>query len=168
MLSLVTTPTEEALCYFSIRPSGYIHFSTETPFYTENPNEASTPADPSNPLLAYREPRHPSPPTSPLLGSQSTFFQMQTAAAHKSSPGRPRPYPVQNVLHVTSDDSSSGDDSETSIEQEVKPPMDSARCSRCQRSGSCGFKHGGGSMIQYGLNLWYCTRCAGLVGLINR
>lgn len=164
MLSINTLPNDQQPCYFSIQPAAYSHFSTETPCYSPLLSPIETPADPTNPYLAYRSPQTFSAPLSPTLSTQSVL-QMQTAAAHKHSPSRPRPYPVQNVLHVTSDDSSS---SESSLSDSAKSSLDVARCSRCQRTPSTDIRTGKSNMVQYGLNLWYCNRCAAMVGLTNR
>lgn len=152
-------------CYFTIDPPTYNHFSTETPYCSPPLSPVETPADPLNPLLAYREP--PSISSPPLTSTLSSLLQMQTAAAHGHSSSRPRPYPVQNVLHVTSDDSTTSDSSSSSISS-TKSSLDIARCSRCQRTPSTDIKTGKSNMVQYGLNLWYCSRCAAMVGLSNR
>lgn len=152
-------------CYFSLLPRSYDHYSTETPTGSPllSPQETST--DPTHPLLACRHPQPLSVPSSPTLSSNSTFLQMQTVAAHGHSI-RPRPVPIQNVLHVTSDDSTSSDESITS--NDSRSSFELARCSRCQRTPSIDSKTGKNNMVQYGLNLWYCNRCASLVGLVNR
>lgn len=162
---LSTTPSSRSPqpCYFSISPPSYNHFSTETPCYSPTFTETETPADPNNPFLAYREPHTLSPPTSPAAIDFSNFLQMQTAAAHGQSTSRPRPHPVQNVLHVTSDDYF-GSDSSSSTDSN-KSSLDLARCSRCQRTPSINATTSKNNMVQYGLNLWYCNRCASMVGL---
>lgn len=162
-----TPPCSRRTSYFSIIPPSYSHFSTETPCLSPTYNSATTPADPTNPLLAYREPQDLPYPSSPTTNTFSSILQMQTAAAHGNKSSRPRPYPVQNVLHVTSDDSVSSDDSSSSIDS-TKSSLDLARCSRCQRTPSIDARTGKNNMVQYGLNLWYCSRCASLVGLKNR
>ncbi|KAK3075904.1 hypothetical protein LTR53_000333 [Teratosphaeriaceae sp. CCFEE 6253] len=103
-----------------------------------------------------------------------SVMQAQTSAAHghRRTPSRPSAHPIQNVLHVTSDDSASSDsDSSTGDESPMfgmASPLELARCSRCQRMPSLDVRTGKSNMVQYGLNLWYCNRCAGLVGMINR
>lgn len=167
MLSTITHINDHQPCYFSIQPPTYDHLiTTETPCYSPTLSPLETPTDPTNPFLAYRGPQNFSSPSSPTLG---TLLQMQTAAAHKHSPSRPRPYPVQNVLHVTSDDASSSDSSSSSASGSPKASMEIvARCSRCQRTPSTDLRTGKSNMIQYGLNLWYCSRCAAMVGMTNR
>ena len=157
-------PYSRQTCYFSISPPSYSHFSTETPCYSPTFSPLETPADPSNPLLAYRDPQQASYLTSPTTNPYTSILQMQTSAAHVNKMSRPRPYPVQNVLHVTSNESMESDDSSSSSDS-TKSSLDLARCSRCQRTPSIDTKSGKSNMVQYGLNLWYCNRCASLVGL---
>lgn len=157
-----TPSSPQTGCYFSITPSIARHYSSETPatsplYGTPHYVVAS---ELFNPLLAYR----PTPTmSSPKLNSIN-LLQLQTQAAYSSVRPRPQPRPLQNVLAVGDDsetsDSSSSDDSSTSYSF---PNV--ARCSRCQRTSHAG---AGNSMVQYGLNLHYCTRCAGIVGLGNR
>ena len=163
MHSITIDSTSRQTCYFITTPSTYDHLSTETPCYSPLLNPTETSVDPTNPLLAYKEPQTLTPPASPTTVTFSNFFQMQTAAAHGHSTSRPRPSPVQNVLHVTSDDSS-GSESSSSIDSR-QSSLDLARCSRCQRTPSVDARNGKSNMIQYGLNLWYCNRCANMVGL---
>jgi hypothetical protein len=146
--------TNGQTCYFSITPPACSHYSTETPLYSPTLSPGDTVCDPVHPLLAYREPNSSILPSSPT--TRSTFLQMQTAAAH---PSRPRPAPIQNVLHVTSDDSTSSEESVSSTDSS-KSSLDIARCSRCQRTPSIDVKTGKSNMVQYGLNLWYCSRYA--------
>lgn len=160
-------------CYFTLPTTHYTHythFSDETPLQSPlfSPLDHSI-ADPINPLLALRSP-YASPPPSPSMtasqGSSARLMQIQTSAAYSNqTASRPRPSPIQqNVLHVTSDDSSSDDSSESLGSGMVSPP-ELARCSRCQRHQSLDLVTGKSNMVSYGLNLWYCTRCAGMVGL---
>jgi hypothetical protein len=151
MLSIDIPSTNSQICYFSITPA-YTHYSTETPLYSPTLSPGETICDPIHPLLAYREPNSSILPASPT--PRHTFLQMQTAAAH---PSRPRPAPIQNVLHVTSDDSTSSEESVSSTDS-TKSSLDIARCSRCQRTPSIDIKTGKSNMVQYGLNLWYCSR----------
>jgi hypothetical protein len=155
------------ICYFTIQTTAYSHFSDETPCCSPTFSPGETPADPTNPLLAYRESQHlfslpPSPRMPPSL------MQVQTSAAHGQTASRPRPVPQQNVLHVTSDDSMSSSSSSSSFSFGMMSPPELARCSRCQRTPSLDIKTGKSNMVPYGLNLWYCNRCAAMVGLINR
>lgn len=152
-------------CYFTYNPPVYDLFSVETP----PASPVHSPGDPDcnaqHPLLAYR----PSQATNARNTATIDFFKMQTAAAH-GSPIRPRPVPQQNLLQVTSDDSSSssssissGSSSRSSLDMFSAPEI--ARCSRCQRTPSTDVRTGKTNMVQYGLNLWYCSRCASMVGL---
>jgi hypothetical protein len=43
-----------------------------------------------------------------------------------------------------------------------------ARCSRCHRTPSIDITTGKSNMVQYGLNQYYCSRCAGMVGYYSR
>lgn len=155
-------------CYFSVSPvlSAY---SDETPYYTPySPSDGDITADPSNPLLAYR-----SPPQSPSFLSVkmdvSKFLQMQTQAAHPIQIHRPKPQPLQNVLDV-SDDSvhSPGSDSSADNSPISQSLEQTIRCSRCQRTTSVDLTtRKSPNMVSYGLNLYYCTRCARIVGYHN-
>ena len=157
-------------CYFTYSPPVYDHFSVETPSASPIHSPGDPDCNPHHPLLAYR------PPQATTNNRVSNdFFRMQTAAAHES-PIRPSPVPQQNLLQVTSDDSvtssssssssSSASSSRTSLEMFSTPEL--ARCSRCQRTPSTDVRTGKSNMVQYGLNLWYCSRCANLVGLVQR
>ncbi|EMC94779.1 hypothetical protein BAUCODRAFT_74016 [Baudoinia panamericana UAMH 10762] len=150
--------------YFTITPARHFsHFSDETPCCSptfSSPEEQPV-ADPANPLLAYRESYLPTIP------QPANVMQVQTSAAHGQTPSRPRPTPVQqNVLYVS--DSDSGSDSNSSMGSGMMSPPELARCSRCQRTPSLDLNTRRSNMVQYGLNLWYCTRCAGMVGMTNR
>lgn len=162
-----TTLSNEQICYFSIipspsstSPSAQNHFSDETPCCSPTLSEGPvSPAHPNNPLLAGQA----SSPTYP--SSLMSLMQRQTAASC-SPPSRPR---LQDVPHLTSGEStgSGQSDSSCSIDSGVSF-MDVARCSRCQRTPSLDLHTGKCNMIQYGLNLWYCRRCAGMVGFNQR
>ena len=163
MLSLDTTTLP---CYFTYHPPSYNHFSTETPCASPllSPHEPSSP-DPANPLLAYRQPQ-PLPCMS-HAESNDHFMQAQTAAAHCKAPHRPSPHPLQNMLYTSSESSADSDDStqsSDSLGSDLTSPMETARCSRCQRTPSLDVMTGKSNMVSYGLNLWYCTRCAAMVG----
>ncbi|RMZ03662.1 hypothetical protein D0860_06711 [Hortaea werneckii] len=129
-----------------------------------SPQEPSSP-DPANPLLAYREPQ-PLPCMS-HAESNDHFMQVQTAAAHSKAPHRPSPHPLQNMLYTSSESSAESDDSAHSTDSlgsGLTSPIETARCSRCQRTPSLDVRTGKSNMVSYGLNLWYCTRCAAMVG----
>lgn len=86
---------------------------------------------------------------------------------------RPQPQPQQNVLHVTSDDSitsttSSSYASSTGSRHNIFSSPESARCSRCHRTPSIDIQTGKSNMVEYGLNQYYCSRCAAMVGFFNR
>lgn len=155
--------------YFTYIPAGCNnHFSTETPLTSPTFNlQENTASDPYHPLLAYRDVT-PSLPASPNMSTN--FLQLQTTAAHQNTAAtRPNPRPTQNVLQVTTDSyGSSSDGSYSSSTNVHTSSCDYARCSRCQRTPSIDVRTGQWNMIQYGLNLWYCARCAALVGLPQR
>lgn len=168
MHSITTPLSNEEPCYFSIPQPSYIydHYTAETPSCSPGLSPIETPADPTNQLLAYGVPQNVITTTSTSTNNRPTLLQMQTSAAHGHSTSRPRPHPMQNVL-LTSDDGVSSDGS-TSSNDSAKSSFDVARCSRCQRTPSLDVSTGKSNMIQYGLNLWYCSRCAAIVGLNNR
>lgn len=167
MLSVDTNISQQPSCYFSIVPaSPNSHFSAETPCCSPVFSPGETPSDPSNPFLAYRQQHTPSVCSSPTMAA-SSLLQLQTAAAYGHTSTRPQPRPVQNVLEVTSDDSTTSTSSSSSSSSHTSS-LELARCSRCQRTPSTDFRTGKSNMVEYGLNLWYCTRCAAMVGLVNR
>lgn len=169
MLILDTTNTEP--CYFTIRPPTHSHFSTETPCYLYTPSiDEHLLADPTNPLLAYRD-QYPIFTTSPSPAPSKSVMQAQTSASHGHSTSRPRAVPTQNLGHSSSRDSSSSSSTRSlssSSDDNMATHPEYARCSRCQRTPSLDIKSGKSNMVQYGLNLWYCNRCAGMVGMTNR
>lgn len=157
MLSCETKSIDQA-CYFTLSPHHDAQNPACSPTYSAAGDE--TPADPVNPFLAFRQLPH-SPSHAPSMAAN--FMSLQTSAAHSHTSSRPRPQPIQNVLHV-SDDSGSGSDTSSDYAGS-SPPLASARCSRCQRTSSNDVNTGKSNMLQYGLNLWYCRRCADMVGL---
>lgn len=74
------------------------------------------------------------------------------------------------MLHVTSDDSTSSGSSmhSTGSNRDIFSTPDLARCSRCHRTPSIDVKTGKSNMVQYGLNQYYCSRCAVMVGFYAR
>ncbi|KAF1827136.1 uncharacterized protein K489DRAFT_405870 [Dissoconium aciculare CBS 342.82] len=99
----------------------------------------------------------------------ANFLQLQTGAAYStkgSNPtaSRPAVRPTQNLLDLDG----SSDGSDCSAVDACPSSQEYARCSRCQRTPSIDVRTGLWNMIQYGLNLWYCSRCAALVGLPKR
>ncbi|KAL1588436.1 hypothetical protein WHR41_02762 [Cladosporium halotolerans] len=149
------------LCYFSYKRPVYDHSPVETALSdaTCSPSESLFESEQHHLLLAHTD----------LSGSTTMatadLLKLQTAAAH-GTPIRPRPVPQQNLLQVTSDDSSSSSSSSMSMDAYSAPEI--ARCSRCQRTPSHDTKTGKSNMVQYGLNLWYCSRCASMVGFTDR
>ncbi|KAF2142043.1 uncharacterized protein K452DRAFT_287244 [Aplosporella prunicola CBS 121167] len=87
----------------------------------------------------------------------SKLLQLQTSAAYSSK--RPQPQPIQDVLDLSPiSDSRSGSDA--SSHGSFAPALQTIRCSRCHRTASFGSKQ----MVSFGVNSYYCTRCASIVG----
>lgn len=160
----ITTPSSQQTDYFIWRPPIDCHFSIETPPVSPDATPKDTIAISSDPLLALQESHFEIPSTTTSMAP--TLLQMQTDAAHGQLLRRPDPSPVQNVLHTTSDDSQKSAASSSSDHR--MSSIELARCSRCHRSPSIDIRTGKNNMVQYGLNLWYCTRCASMVGLGDR
>jgi hypothetical protein len=80
---------------------------------------------------------------------------------------RPQTQPVQDVFDL-SDESTSSEESITMSSPGsdlCSPPLDLIRCSRCHNSSNRGaIDLASGSMVSYGTNLYYCRRCAKVVG----
>ena len=156
----------QGVCYFSIQHNKYHSYNDETPLKTPfTPPGENIVSDPSNPLLAYR-PCLQSPSTTQPRSGMDSLLQLQTQVAHIPPPRRPQPRPLQNVL-VVSDDLS--EDSSSSSQRTMQSPMEVARCSRCHRSQSIDASTGkADNMIAYGLNSFYCLRCANITGFLQR
>lgn len=144
---ITTSTSTTSLCYFSL-PITSTHFSTETPGTT--PLSAYSPdihPDPYHPLLASR----PLSPEHHMAPAEATsLLQLQTSAAH-----RPAAQPLQNApspSRGSSSPSSSGSSSNSGL---ASPST--LCCSRCRRES-------GGSMVQFGTNLYYCSHCARMTG----
>ena len=157
----------QGICYFSIQHTNHSSNNDETPLTTPfTPPGENIVSDPSNPLLAYR-PCLQSPSTTQTRTRMDSLLQLQTQVAHIPPPRRPQPQPLQNVLAV-SDDLSESDGSSSSSQGTVTSPMDIARCSRCHRSQSIDVTTGkAANMVAYGLNSFYCLRCANITGFLQ-
>ena len=84
---------------------------------------------------------------------------------------RPQPQPQQNRMDINSDGSVSSTPTSTSGRGSMHNIFSSpeiARCSRCHRTPSIDITTGKSNMVQYGLNQYYCSRCAGMVGYYSR
>ena len=84
---------------------------------------------------------------------------------------RPQPQPQQNGMNINSDGSISSTPASTSGRGSMHNIFSSpeiARCSRCHRTPSIDITTGKSNMVQYGLNQYYCSRCAGMVGYYSR
>lgn len=102
---------------------------------------------------------------SPNIMSASSFLQLQTRAAHP--PKRSQDQPDQHT-QVTASCSSSTCDTSPRSSTESTPPQspfrDFARCSRCRRSVSVDGSPPSMTGVSFGINSYYCQRCANLVG----
>lgn len=152
-------PNVVPLCYFSIvvpASQQSTHFSTETPTITPMSDfSPQAPADPINPLLAYRE-----SPSESMSASHdaSRFLQLQTSAAH------PRTLQHSDSSNSSSSASSfppnsrsSSTDSGTPSHRGSMPSPSVLACCRCRRESLMG-------MIQFSTNTYYCSHCARMVG----
>jgi hypothetical protein len=139
-------------CYFSIVvPTSSSHFSSETPNLSPSSDySAFTFADPTNPLLAFRQTPSASM-SSPADASR--LLQLQTSAAHRPS-AEPLQHSGSNSSSSSSERSSSTDSSSSS-RSAVSPSVLS--CCRCRRESLMG-------MIQFSTNTYYCSHCARMVG----
>lgn len=157
----------QGVCYFSIQHSKYSSYNDETPLTTPfTPPGENIVSDPSNPLLAYR-PCLQSPSTTQTRSGMESLLQLQTQVAHIPASRRPQPQPLQNVLAVSDDLFES--DRSSSSQGTMQSPMEVARCSRCHRSQSIDTSTGkAANMISYGLNSFYCLRCANITGYLQR
>ena len=84
---------------------------------------------------------------------------------------RPQPQPQQSRMDINSDGSVSSTPTSTSGRGSMHNILSSpeiGRCSRCHRTPSIDITTGKSNMVQYGLNQYYCSRCAGMVGYYSR
>lgn len=166
-LDSVVDPSQT--CYFSYQPPSYntaafspssSHFSVETPSWSPSQPAYSTDAvsDPSHPLLARR---YLSDCNKPPVDN-SKLLQLQTAAAHAPSSSHSKPRAMATrPSHSTSISSNSSSSSSSPSYASHSAPI---RCSRCHRESTFGSFNPTAGMVSYGANLYYCTRCADLVG----
>ena len=91
-----------------------------------------------------------------------SILQLQTQAAHATQPMAINTSARGSHDSVRSLSSSSGSSS-------PRPSLDVVRCSRCQRSLSIDPASSalGPGVIRFGLNSYYCSRCAALVGFVK-
>ncbi|KAF2867981.1 hypothetical protein BDV95DRAFT_501453 [Massariosphaeria phaeospora] len=140
--SLTDSKHSTPACYFSI-PFSSAHLLVETPTTTAvseyTPNVS---ADPSHPLLAFRQPtlnhNH-----SPIMDA-SKLLQLQTAAAHSRSRND------SSSSSCSDSDASSGNSSSSQA---------MLCCCRCRRESTRP-----SAMVRFGHNLYYCNHCASMVG----
>ncbi|KEQ92725.1 hypothetical protein AUEXF2481DRAFT_7461 [Aureobasidium subglaciale EXF-2481] len=158
----------QGVCYFSIQHNQHSSYNDETPLTTPfSPSGENVVSDPSNPLLAYR-PCLQSPSTVTIRNRMESLLQLQTQASHIPASRRPQPRPLQNVLAIGDDylDASGHSSSSSGSSQST---MEVARCSRCHRSQSIDMSTGkAANMVSYGLNSFYCLRCANITGFLQR
>lgn len=164
-------------CYFSFLPSmsSTTTFPLETPLYSPVFDEELVTPDPTHPLLAFRpntisSPECPKRP-SPTMNA-SKLLQLQTQAAHPKAV-RPQPRPLQDMFNIHDDSEANSDDSVNSNPSDdaissAALALQHARCSRCQRDSSIDLTTGGSNMVQWGVNSFYCNRCAKIVGFNQR
>ncbi|KAF2184747.1 hypothetical protein K469DRAFT_708491 [Zopfia rhizophila CBS 207.26] len=146
-LNSSSTPQPSQSCYFSYIPSPSSRFSVETPSTTAVSSYCpETTADLSNPLLALRELPVPHQ-TSPAIMA-SNFLQLQTNAAYSR-------LSAQSLQH----DASSNISNSSASPESCNPLPPILCCSRCRRNAA-----GPNSMVKVGLNSFYCTHCASMVG----
>jgi hypothetical protein len=124
--------------------------------------------------------------TSPRQMDVSKLLQLQTSIAHPQQ-NRPQAQPQQRVPSLTPSNSTdstasmsrngsySGDSSSPStpprthyLQSPVSACDDFVRCSRCHRSASLSSPGPLDGMISFGLNLYYCGRCASMTGYNKR
>ncbi|KIW42230.1 uncharacterized protein PV06_05794 [Exophiala oligosperma] len=100
------------------------------------------------------------------MSSSSSILQLQSQVA---SGARPIPLKNPHSRPNRSDDSISTISSNSSASASPKPSLDIVRCSRCQRSLSIDTslprEHSGA--VRFGLNSYYCSRCANVVGFVK-
>jgi len=102
----------------------------------------------------------------------SKLLQLQTQAAHPRAV-RPQPRPLQDMFNIHDNTEINSDDSITSTTSDdatssAALALQQARCSRCQRGSSIDLTTGGSNMVQWGVNSFYCNRCAKIVGFGHR
>lgn len=155
------SPTSTTVCYFSIPAARSSFESTDdTPFASplEPFTLPETPSDPNHPLLALRAAVTPQAERRPRKMDASKLLSLQTGAAYAS---RPQPQPLQ---HTPQMDSTSTTDSAASSDVSSLNSTFAVRCSRCHRSMSEGTDPSKSGMVSFGTNLYYCSRCASIVG----
>ena len=153
----------------------YSHITSSDPTIETLENTSSiSPTSPSPPSLETSPASnccrdisivYPSNSTNSFAMDVSNLLQLQTQAAYGS---RPQPQPVQaksassrisgSSMTSTSSQSSSTTNSSNNC-------LEFARCSRCHRTLSMDPASPVPSgVVQFGTNLFYCSRCASMVG----
>ena len=141
------------------------HDTVETPLMSPTFATRKRPADPSKPLPAeIGRQASITPPSSKLTYSNVPLLQVSESHGHLES--RAWSSPTQAVLQGSSNGSTTLNPLPLCARATTCSQV--ARCSRCRQTLGTDFKTGNANMIHYGLNLWYCSICAGLVGLTGR
>lgn len=101
------------------------------------------------------------PPTM-LSRPSSTYSHMLD---HEQS-HRPEPKPLQKIVNTTSSENlhTGSFESNPSTPIDLLLQLKGMRCSRCRETNNLYTNNGHPAMLNYGLNLWYCVRCASFVG----
>lgn len=146
-------------CYFSFQPT---HNAVNMQHYdnsTLSNSASSTPTEDDMPTHLF--PISSPSPTTPLFKLDALrLLQLQTSVAHPHTTRRPQPQPIQTMPHIDDTSDSSSDGSTSPMEPQTSQPT-AARCSRCHRTLS---SHMPAGNVSFGLNSWYCSRCAEIVG----
>jgi hypothetical protein len=124
----------------------------QTSYFTYSPATSDTPD--ASPVDDHTSATSAPAPLRRLKMDASQLMSVQTTAAYNP---RPNVFPVQPASSSNSTSSSSSSSSDSSSTAQSALPM---RCSRCHRESNYGMPQ----MVAYGSNLWYCRRCAVLVG----
>ena len=101
------------------------------------------------------------PPTH-AMSSRPSILQLQTQAANGARP-------IQNPLPKANRSDESISTVSSSGSSSPKSSLDIVRCSRCQRSLSIdtSLPANQSGAVRFGLNSYYCTRCANVVGFVK-
>lgn len=122
--------------------------------------------------------------------SSANFLKLQTTAAVARPTMRRNSQPLQDLLETSSNEgrprtASAGMSRMSSMsisgaetpspggstdfsDESPSPGLAGARCSRCKRTPSVDHSTMPKKMVQYGLNQFYCSQCAQMVGLAPR
>merc|ERR1711939_272634 len=101
-------------------------------------------------------------PSTNAMSSRPSILQLQTQAANGARP-------IQNPLPKANRSDESISTVSSSGSSSPKSSLDIVRCSRCQRSLSIdtSLPANQSGAVRFGLNSYYCTRCANVVGFVK-